>query len=75
MWPAALTVTGACGSQAGDGLNIYLPLTSLQQATGHPGMINTLLIRAARRSHPAIDALAARRESTLARAGTPPAHR
>ena len=69
--PATYTVIGVAGSDADNGFNIYTTLPVLQAAAGQPGVANTLLIRAANRSHPAIDALAARLEDTLARAGYP----
>lgn len=67
--PVTFTVIGVAGSNANNGFNIYTTLPALQAAIGHPGVTNTLLIRAADRSHPAIDALAARLEDSLARAG------
>ncbi|HXP19976.1 MAG TPA: FtsX-like permease family protein [Streptosporangiaceae bacterium] len=69
--PATFTVIGVGGSDADNGFNIYTTLPALQAATGHPGVANTLLILAANHSHPAIDALAARLEDTLARVGYP----
>ncbi len=69
--PVTYTVIGVAGSDADNGFNIYTTLPVLQAAAGQPGVANTLLIRAANHSHPAIDALAARLEDTLARAGYP----
>ena len=63
------TVIGVGGSDADNGLNVYMSLEALQAATGHPGVDNTVLIRAVDHNHAAIDALAGRLEDTLARAG------
>jgi putative ABC transport system permease protein len=71
--PVKVTVIGVAGSNANNGYNIYTTLPALQAATGRPGAANTLIIRAANTSHPAIDALAARLEDSLARAGYPSA--
>jgi putative ABC transport system permease protein len=69
--PVAFTIIGVGGSQANNGYNLYTSLAALQAATGHPGMANSLLIRGTDKSHPAIDALAVRLESVLARSGHP----
>jgi len=62
-------VVGVGGSQADNGYNVYTTLGALQAVTGHPGEVNSLLIRSANPSHPAINALAVRLESTLANTG------
>lgn len=69
--PVTFTVVGVGKSQANNGYSFYTTLSALQVATGHPGLANSLLIRATDRRHGAIDALAARLESTLARSGDP----
>ena len=69
--PATFTVIGIGGSEADNGFNVYMPLSALQSASGHPGVANMLLVRAVDKAHPAIDALATHLEGTLARAGYP----
>ncbi len=67
--PATFTVIGIGGSNADNGYNIYMSLAVLQGATGHQGVTNAMMIRAANKSHGAIDSLAARLDDTLAQAG------
>ncbi|MGP8208712.1 MAG: FtsX-like permease family protein [Acidimicrobiales bacterium] len=67
----SFTVIGVGASDANNGFNIYTTLGALQAATGHPGVANTLLVRAASKGHPTIDALAARLEDRLGQAGYP----
>ena len=69
--PAVFTVIGIGGSDANNGFNVYTTFGALQAATGHPGVANTLLIRATDKAHPSIDALAARLEGALGGAGYP----
>ena len=65
------TVIGVGRSQANNGYNLYTTLVALQNATRHPGMVNTLFIRSADKGHRAIDALAARLETALASSAHP----
>jgi putative ABC transport system permease protein len=67
----AFTVIGIGASQANNGYNLYTSLTALQAVTGHPALSNSLLIRAADKSHGAINRLATRLENVLAAAGHP----
>jgi putative ABC transport system permease protein len=69
--PATFTIVGVGGSQANNGYNFYTTLAALQTATGQRGMANSLLIRTVNKSHRAIDLLAARVETQLARSGHP----
>ena len=69
--PVKFTIIGVGGSQADNGYNLYTSLAAFQAVTGRPGTANSLLIRATDKSHPAIDALATRLESVLARSGHP----
>lgn len=69
--PVTITIIGVGGSQADNGYNLCTSLAALQAITGYPGMANSLLIRATDKSHPAVDALAVRLESVLARSGHP----
>lgn len=65
------TVVGIGASQADNGFNVYTTLPTLQALTHHPGVANTLLVRAVDKNHAAIDTLAAHLEGTLAHAGYP----
>jgi putative ABC transport system permease protein len=65
------TVIGVGASDANNGFNIYTTLGALQAATGHAGVANTLLVRAASKGHPAVDTLASRLEDRLGQAGYP----
>jgi putative ABC transport system permease protein len=67
--PAAFTVIGVGGSNANNGFNVYTTVGALQADTGHPGVVNTLLIRATDKRHPAINQLASRLEDTLTHSG------
>ncbi|HTW09472.1 MAG TPA: ABC transporter permease [Acidimicrobiales bacterium] len=69
--PTRFTVVGIGGSNANNGFNVYTTLGAAQAADGRPGVANTLLVRAANKAHPAIDALATRLENWLGRAGYP----
>ena len=69
------TVIGVGASDANNGFNIYTTLGALQAATGHPGVANTLLVRAASKAHPAIDTLASRLEDRRAGPATRAARR
>jgi putative ABC transport system permease protein len=69
--PVAFTVIGVGASQANNGYNLYTSLAAIQALTGHPGVANTLFVRAGDRSHHAIDSLAAQLEALLARSGHP----
>jgi putative ABC transport system permease protein len=69
--PVTFRVVGVGGSQANNGYNLYTTLVALQAVTGHPGTSDALLVRAADRRHPAIDALASRLDAVLARTGHP----
>ena len=69
--PATFSVIGVGGSAADNGFNLYTTVGAVQAVTGHPGVANSLLVRAANKDHGAINALAARLESLLARAGYP----
>ena len=67
--PETFRVIGVGGSQANNGFNIYTSLGVLQQATGHPGLANAMLIRAVAKSHASINALTTRLQNALARSG------
>ena len=69
--PQDFTVVGVGRSQANNGYNVYTTLVALQNATHHPEAANSLFVRSVDRSHPAIDALAARLEAMLASSGHP----
>jgi putative ABC transport system permease protein len=69
--PVTFTVIGVGASQANNGYNFYTSLAALQRISGHPGMANSLLIRAADKNHGAIDALAARLEGVMAASAHP----
>jgi putative ABC transport system permease protein len=68
--PATFTVIGVGGSNANNGFNVYTTIGALQAATGHPGVVNTLLIRATDQRHPAINQLASRLEDTHTDSGS-----
>ena len=69
--PVSFTVIGVGASQANNGYNFYTSLTTLQKVTGHPGMANSLLVRAVDKNHGHIDALAGRLEGVLAASALP----
>jgi len=52
-------------------IRLYSALGALQDATRHPDLVNSLLIRTTDKSHAAIDSLAARLENLLALSGHP----
>jgi len=67
--PQNFRVIGIGGSQANNGFNVYLPLPVLQRAVGQPDLTNSLLIRAANKSHSSINALTTRLQNALAAHG------
>jgi len=69
--PVTFTVIGIGGSQANNGFNVYTTLTALQRASGHPGLANSLFVRATDKQHSSIDSLAIKLENVLARNGHP----
>lgn len=69
--PVTFTVVGVGRSQANNGYNLYTTLGAIQAVTRHPGVANSLFIRAADTHHAAIDALAVRLEAVLAGSGHP----
>ena len=67
--PETFRIIGVGASQANNGFNLYMPLPVLQRAIGQPGLANSLLIRAANKSHSSINALTTRPQKTLASHG------
>ncbi len=69
--PATFRVVGVGASQANNGFNFYVPLSTMQVIAHSPGEANAMFVRVADKRHASIDALATRLESLLARAGDP----